>query len=84
MPDRISLMLDSMITAVDDGFSYDGIVSIPETGLEDVGYRPGLAGWLDGGMVRPLFFLPTTIINDGPCDSGTISNDNSSHFADGS
>ena len=46
MQDRISLMLDSVITAVDDGFSYDGIVSIPETGLEDVGHRPGLAGWL--------------------------------------
>ena len=42
MPDPISLMLDSMITAVEDGFSYDGIVSIPETGLEDVQwYRPG-------------------------------------------
>ena len=54
-------MLDSVITAVDDGFSYDGIVSIPETGLEDVGHRPGLAGWLDGSVVRPPLLLPTTI-----------------------
>ena len=28
---RISFMLDSMIVAVDDGFSYDGIVSVPKT-----------------------------------------------------
>jgi hypothetical protein len=84
MPDRISLMLESMVMAVDDGFSYDGIVSIPETGLEDVWYRPGFAGWLDGGVVRPLFLLPTTITNDGSCDSGEISDDSSSHFAGGS
>ena len=80
MQDRISLMLDSMITAVDDGFSYDGIVSIPETDLEDVGHRPGLAGWLDGSVVRPLCLLPTTITDDGSCDSGTDSGDKSSHF----
>jgi hypothetical protein len=74
-------MLDSMITAVDDGFSYDGIVSIPETGLEDVGRRPGLAGWLDGSVVRPLLLLPSkTITDDGSYDSGAISDDKSSHF----
>lgn len=59
-------VLDSIITAMDVGFSYDGIVTIPETGLEDVGYRPGLAGWLDGGVVRPLLLLPTTITNQDP------------------
>ena len=61
MPDRVSLILDSMITVVDEGFSYDGIVSIPETGLEDVGYRTGLAGRLDDGVVRSLLLLPTAI-----------------------
>lgn len=60
MPDRLSVMLDSMIHAVDEGFSFDGIVSIPEMGLEDFGRRPGLAGWLDDGVVRaPILFLPT-------------------------
>jgi hypothetical protein len=68
MPDLISLMLDSMITAVDDGFSYDGIVSMPEIGLEDARYR------LDDDLVRPLLCLPTAITNDGSCDSGAISN----------
>jgi hypothetical protein len=67
-------MLDSMITAVDDGFSYDGIVSIPETGLEDVGRRPGLAGWLDGSVElfrttkaaisHKFLHKPTSPIND--------------------
>lgn len=57
MPDRLSIMLDSMIHAVDNGFSFDGIVSIPEMGLEDFGRRPGLAGWLDDGVVRPPIFL---------------------------
>lgn len=46
-------MLNSMILAVDNGHSYDGIVSIPEVGLEDYGRRPGLAGWLDDFVVRP-------------------------------
>jgi len=45
-------MLDTMITAVDDGFSHDGIVSIPETGLEDVGHRSGLAGPLRDSVNR--------------------------------
>ena len=60
MPDHISLMLDSMIAAVDDGFSYDGIVSIPEIGLEDARY-----GWLDDRLVRPLLLLPTMTTSDG-------------------
>lgn len=60
MPDRISLMLESMIIAVEDGFS-DGIVSIPETGLEDVKYPVSLAEWLDDRAVRSLLLLPTTM-----------------------
>ena len=71
MPDHISRMLDSMITAVDDGFSYDGIVSMPEIGLEDAMYR------LDDNLVRPLLRLPPTIANDGSWDSGAISSHNS-------
>ena len=84
MPDRISIMMDSMITAVDEGFSYDGIVSIPKIGLEDVWYRPVLAGWLDEGLVRLQLLLPTMITNDGSCDSGAISDHNSNHFGCGS
>ena len=58
MPDRLSFMLDSMILAVDEGLSYDGIVSIPEIGLEDVDYRSiDLAGSLEDGMVRDLLLL---------------------------
>ena len=58
MPDHLSLMLDSMILAVDEGLSYDGIVSIPEIGLEDVSYKSsGLAGLVEDGMVRALLLL---------------------------
>ena len=65
MPDPLSLMLDSMILAVDEGHSYDGIVSLPGIGLEDFGRRPGrLGGWLDDCMVRSLFLSPTTISDD--------------------
>ncbi|KAN0094940.1 hypothetical protein V8E55_003227 [Tylopilus felleus] len=39
MVHHTACMLDDMITAVDVGFSYDGIVSVPETGLEDVKYQ---------------------------------------------
>lgn len=60
MSDSISLLLDSVVTAVEVGFSYDGIVSVPDTGLEDAGQRPGLAGWIEAGMVRPLFLLPAS------------------------
>ena len=65
MPDHLSLMLDSMILAVDEGLSYDGIVSIPERGLEDVGYRSsGLAGLLEDGVVRALLLLTSMTTND--------------------
>ncbi|KAI9569165.1 hypothetical protein HD554DRAFT_2038349 [Boletus coccyginus] len=48
MPDPLSFMLDSMILAVNEGHSYDGIVSLPGIGLEDFGRRPGrLAGRFD-------------------------------------
>lgn len=49
MRNHISLMLDSMFTAVEEGFSYDGIVSAPGTGLED---RPHLAVLLHDAVVR--------------------------------
>lgn len=59
MLDRLSVMLESMITAINEGLSFDGIVSVPEVGLEDFGRRPGLAGRLDDAVVRPpRFFLP--------------------------
>ena len=51
MDNRISYMLNSMVAAVDDGFSYDGIVSVPDTGLEGVEYRSGLAGSLRDSVV---------------------------------
>ena len=54
MANHVSDMLDNMITAVEDGFSYDGIVSIPETGLEDVEHRSGLSGSLCDSKVSPL------------------------------
>ena len=50
-------MLDSMFTAVEEGFSYDGIISAPGTGLED---RPRLIVLLHDAVVRsPLvsFFV---------------------------
>lgn len=50
--DHVSYMLSTMVAAVDEGFSYDGIVSVPEMGLEDVEYRCGLGGSLRDGMVR--------------------------------
>ena len=64
-------LLDNVITAVEVGFSYDGIVSVPETGLEDAGQRPGLAGRIQRGMVRPLLLLPTitAMTGHGPRDS---------------
>lgn len=61
MSNRTSLVLDNMIAVVDEGFSYDGVVSVPETGLEDVWYRGDLASWLDDGVVRPLLFLAIAI-----------------------
>jgi hypothetical protein len=36
------------------GCSYDGIVSVPTTGLEDVGHRSGLTGSLRDSVVGPL------------------------------
>jgi hypothetical protein len=54
MANHTSYMLDNMITAVDAGFSYDGIVSVPETSLEDVGHRFGLASSLRDKVVGPL------------------------------
>ena len=54
MANHVSDMLDNMITAVEDGFSYDGIVSIPETGLEDVEHRSGLSGSLCDSKVSLL------------------------------
>ena len=64
MPDRLSLMLDSMISAVDNGLSFDGIVSVPELGLEDFGHRPGLAGYVDDASVRPLSYILLTYDQD--------------------
>ena len=52
-------LLDNMITAVKVGFSYNGIMLVPETGLEDTGQWPGLAGWIQRGMVHSLLLLPT-------------------------
>lgn len=80
MPDRISLMLGSMITAVEEGFS-DGIVSIPETGLEDVRYplAVSLADWFDDRVVRSLLLLPTAMTYRS-CYSGSAS---SSHLKGG-
>ena len=76
----LSLLLDLMILAVDEGHSYDGIVSTPELGLEDVGNRAGL---LDRGVVRPLPY--TTIDNRGSFDSyaATISGAKNNHFRGG-
>ena len=52
MDNRVSYMLNNMIAAVDEGFSYDGIVSVPDTCMEDVEYRSGLlAGSLRDGVV---------------------------------
>ncbi|KAN0094956.1 hypothetical protein V8E55_003243 [Tylopilus felleus] len=91
MPDRLSLMLDSMILAVDEGLSYDGIVSIPERGLEDVSYRhSGLAGLLEDGVevLRTTAaaisrvvakFLPKAIL---PASQPTSSADNRASVAD--
>ena len=56
----ISLLLKNMVTAVDDGFSYDGIVSLPDTGLEDAGQRPGLAGVVEKSTVRLPGPIPLT------------------------
>ena len=79
---RVSIMMDSMIAAVDDGFSYDGIVSIPETGLEDW-HRHDLVGWLNAGVVRPLFLLAIAITKEGSYNSGAILDNKRSHFAGG-
>jgi hypothetical protein len=57
MQNHISHMLDSMIIAVGEGHSYDGIVSMPEIGLEDVDYRDRPDPLIDG-VVRPLLLLP--------------------------
>jgi len=74
MPDRLSAMLDIMILAVEEGLSYDGIVSLPGIGLEDFGHRPGKrVGRVDDGMVRPLLPSPATIHEDWSCDSGATS-----------
>ena len=58
MANHTSYMLDTMIGAVDAGFSYDGIVSMPEIGLEDVRHRSGLASSLRDNVVSPLSNLP--------------------------
>ena len=56
MSDSSSILslLDNVVAAVEVGFSYDGIVSVPETGLEDAGQQPGLAGWVKRRLVRPF------------------------------
>ena len=56
MSDSSSILslLDNVVAAVKVGFSYDGIVSVPETGLEDAGLQPGLAGWMKRRSVRLL------------------------------
>ena len=60
MVNHVSHMLDDMIAVVDEGFSYDGIVSIPQTGLEDVEYRrSGMGDLLRGSVVGHLFDLLT-------------------------
>lgn len=50
---NVSHMLDDMVAAVDEGLSYDGIVSVPQAGLEDADYRTGLAESLRNGVVSP-------------------------------
>ena len=52
MSKNTSYMLDSMIAAVDNGFSYDGIVSVPDAGLEDA--RFGRADVLRENLVSSL------------------------------
>lgn len=70
-------MLDNMVTAVDHGFSYDGIVSVPKIGLEDAGQRPGLASWVDNIVVRLLLLLltGTVIMDHRSWDSGLDTSD---------
>lgn len=52
-------MLDDMIAVVDEGFSYDGIVSIPQAGLEDVKYRSDMANSFRGSVVSHISNLLT-------------------------
>ena len=49
----VVFLLDNMVAAVEVGFSYDNIVSIPAVGLEDVARRRGVADSAD--KVRSLF-----------------------------
>ena len=73
-------MLDSMMTAVDAGFSYDGIVSVPQTGLEDAEYRFGLVASLRDSVVsRPS--LPYSPRAHGPRHvTGSSSDERGSHL----
>lgn len=59
MQDDVLRMLEYTVAAVDGGFSYDGIVSPPALGLEDVKHRFGQVGEsLCDGVVGPLSDLP--------------------------
>ena len=64
MSDSSSILslLDNVVAAVEVGCSYDGIVSVPETGLEDAGLvQTGLIGWIKRRLVRLLLIQPTAI-----------------------
>lgn len=68
----VVFLLDNMVAAVEVGFSYDNIVSIPAVGLEDVARRRGVADSAD--KVRPLFLPTSTAMTDhGACNSGLYS-----------
>lgn len=57
MTNHTSNILDNVIAAVDGGFSYDGIVSVSEAGLEDVEHRSRLTDSLRDSVVCPFVQL---------------------------
>ena len=74
MQDDALRLLDYTVAAVDEGFSYDGIVSVPEGGLEDIKHRFGQAGeLLHDGVVGPLSNL--LLSANKACTTGTGSDD---------
>lgn len=72
------------MTAVDAGFSYDGIVSVPQTGLEDAEYRFGLVASLRDSMVsRPSSTYLLRAHGPYPV-TGSSSDERGSHLTRGS
>ena len=70
MQDDTLHLLDYTVTAMDRGFSYDGIVSIPEGGLEDIKHWFRQAGeLLHNGVVGPLSNL--LLLANKACTTGT-------------